>query len=661
MIIEAVRRTTRTDCGHGCVIRRAGEARASAPIRALVAVFVALLSVHFMSGTAYADSVNAEIISGPSVVPFADMYGASIAAPDRYTAAAMLMGYGPESISGWDDDVKSKLSNAGTGGQFYVFANNSVQNYFDITEHTGIFQDFFNFVGGAFWNTAQSLYGNNLWAALYTPAELASAKADLERVLSGEDIGGGSGGGSGGVAPNFPLTVTLEPGEKTKTTVTNEFWFYFGNRIYTNDVSKIQVNLTNSIQLPSGDFDMFVVVYPSNSNNTPAKIHIFLIPVGEGEIRTENGLTGVYLKSKVTYYRKYEQTVPSGTPYSFTDHVLTFSYDISGAAFWSVSGSVGYISNAAETNGSTRGFFFSSVNAEPVVPPTNWPDEPSAPTPPELPEPGTDPIVTPTPWAPVISPTFDFDLNITTEPNSNDLIDWVKKIYFELRSFHTDAQDWFDEVGKGIDGVVKAVDDAQKQIYSELQTIDDTLRDEGQKIRDYMYQMFHWLKDQLNFQNDTFNDSNIVYWLKRIWSKLGNGDINVRPTDPTTDPTGVWDWLIKLIQNFLIGLASSANDLISEMADLVSQVMHEFPFSIPWDIAAFLAAFAAAPITPDVDVTIPAIEGWWGETVISIDLSPYDTAAAAVRAMEKILFAAFLAWKSKDLLEFMDVTKWFNG
>ena len=306
-------------------------------------------------------------------------------------------------------------------------------------------------------------------------------------------------------------------------------------------------------------------------------------------------------------------------------------------------------------------FFKSGEGGTTVVPPSNWPEEPSAPTPPELPEPGTNPTVNPTPWQPIIDlPDFSFDLTVTTAPDNDEVIDWLKKIYYELRNFHSDARSWFAEISEGFDDVVSAVNSASSQIYSQLLVIDDHLRTEFQNTRNYLYRLFHWLAKQIDFQTDPYNDSNVIYWLKQIWSKLGGG-INTRPTDPTTEPENWWDWLIRAIQNFLIGLAATSSDLISEFADLISQVMHQFPFSIPWDIAAILGALAAAPITPRFVITIPTVEGWWETFDFVIDMAPFDTAAAVIRTMEKLVFVGFLIWKSKDLLDFMDATKWFNA
>lgn len=659
MIINVVRRTMRSYCGHGCAIRGAGEVRASAPIRVLVAVIAALLAVQFMPVAAYADSIDAQIISGPSAVPFADMYGASIAAPDRYTAAAILLGHSPEDISSWDDDTRAKLSNEQTGGRFYYFAENSVQNYFDATEHTGIFKTFLDYVGGTFWNIAQSLYGNNLWAALYTSDEYAAAASDLSSILAGENIGGGGSGGGSGDADTITWD-TLVLDEKQGDVYNSGNWYPISSYTVT---AHLDSTLRTAINSDLNTYKhYFVYLDFHNGNSTKYTATIMLANVDTSQLYFDPTPSSSQLGSlrcpssgNLRYKEYYART---GSSYDITVNHNAKTIDIyfpDGARTYSstTSASVWNLGNG-------HGFALSRGVTTPVVPPTNWPDEPSAPSPPDLPEPGTNPTVTPTPWAPVISPTFDFDLNITTEPTTNDLIDWVKKIYYELRNFHSDAQDWFDEVGKGIESLVDAIDDAEEQIYGELQTIDETVRDEGQKIRDYMYQMFHWLKDQLDFQNNSFDDNNIVYWLKRIWSKLGNGDINLRPTDPTNDPDDWWDWLVKAIQNFLIGLAATSTELISEIADLASQVMHEFPFSIPWDIAAVLAALSTAPVTPVFTVTVPAISGWWNTFDFVIDLHPFDGAAETIRLMEKLLFTGLLIWKSKELLEFMDVTKWFD-
>lgn len=633
MFINSVRRAMRSCCGHGGAIRSAGEVRASAPIRALVAVIAALLAVQFMPVAAFAESINAQIISGPSLTPIDNMIGASIAAPDRYVAAALLMGYSPETISGWDDDIKAKLSNEQTGGSFYTFANNSVQNYYDATEHTGIFKTFLDFVGGTFWNTAETLYGNNLWAALYTPYEMESAANDLASVLAGGNIGGGGSSDytsftftnddysirQGYTIPSgSALAAAIRANPVMNYTITGH-----ALDVLSQKLQEYQYCAFYGTAADRNSYGPSLGVYACLSNTAPT------IDANSGTVYFPEGIR-IYFSIC---------TLSSG------DYVLDSV--INTKAYNSDQWSYGI-------------YFTDNSNVTPVIPPSNWPDEPSAPSPPELPEPGTNPTVTPAPWSPVLSPTFDFDLNITTDPTSSDLIDWLQKIYYELKAFHRDAHDWANDFGGGFTKVVQAVNSASSQLYSQLLVIDSSIHDEGLRIRNYMYQMFHWLKDQLNFQNDSFNDNNIVYWLKRIWSKLGSGDINLRPTDPTTEPDDWWDWLVKAIQNFLIGLAATSTELISEIADLASQVMHEFPFSIPWDIAAVLAALSTAPITPVFTITVPAVDGWWASFDFVIDMSPFDGAAETIRLMEKLLFTGLLIWKSKDLLDFMDVTKWFN-
>lgn len=625
-------RTNTHDYGHGGAYVRKREVRALAYVCSPMAFIVALLAVLLVPNIALADS---SVIWGPSAIPNAEN-GIVVNAPDRYRAAAVALGYGDDAYSAWSDDVKAKLSNESTGGRFYQFAQ-LFGKFDDMLGNDNPITAVISAVGNSFWAIAETLYGDDIWIAGYSSQLIAGAASDLSSILSGDSVGGG-GTGVDGDYWVFDFKANTGNLQNIKTVYVSKEYITFSGDLLGFD----SVIMSGCIKFSSYN--------PSYNTIGGSAFNLCSDPsltteVTDGVYSLVQSHSGSYFSSLSGGSWSVDKIEDDSlyVHWASGDRNLTYKYDY-GSKFVSMA-----------TN--NVGVLISS-GSEPIVPPTNWPDVPAAPSPPDLPEPGTDVPVEPTPWVPVISPTFDFDLNITTEPTSNDLIDWVKKIYFELRSFHSDEQDWFDEVGKGIDGLVDAINDAQEQIYDELQTIDETLRSEGQKIRDYMYQMFHWLKDQLNFQNDSFNDSNIVYWLKRIWGKLGDGDVNVRPVDPTVDPPAWWEWLNKMLDSLLDGLVGVFNELLGGTGDLLEEVIHQFPFSIPWDIAAFLTALAAAPVTPVFDIVIPAVDGWWSQITFHIDLSPYNTTAATVRLMTKLVFAGFLAWKSRELLDMMDVTKW---
>ena len=71
-------------------------------------------------------------------------------------------------------------------------------------------------------------------------------------------------------------------------------------------------------------------------------------------------------------------------------------------------------------------------------------------------------------------------------------------------------------------------------------------------LENYMWKCFQWLSKQFDFSFDApeYDDSSILSWLKKIYSKMGTG-IRSKPVDPVVDPVGAWNWLEQLIQGIL--------------------------------------------------------------------------------------------------------------
>ena len=156
-----------------------------------------------------------------------------------------------------------------------------------------------------------------------------------------------------------------------------------------------------------------------------------------------------------------------------------------------------------------------------------------------------------------------------------------------------------------------------------------------------------------------FDDTSIIYWLKQIWSKLGNG-ISIKPVDPVVNPDGWWDWFANLLGGLIGALADIGLDKIGGLVDALDTLKDKFPFCIPWDIAALLGLLVSEPVTPVIELPLMALSvsnGVQEVGSITIDLSTYDDAWEAVRWIERIAFCVYLATRTKDFLDLLGKIK----
>jgi len=160
-----------------------------------------------------------------------------------------------------------------------------------------------------------------------------------------------------------------------------------------------------------------------------------------------------------------------------------------------------------------------------------------------------------------------------------------------------------------------------------------------------MKSLAQWLAAQFDFSvsGGAWDDSTVVSWLKKIYWEL-QGRTKRNPTEPDVDND--LEWWQKLLQIITDKLGALVTDFVGDVGDFLEAVKNRFPFSVPWDIAAYLALLGAAPQTPHFTFVIPAIAGWWPEWEIDIDLSAFDSVAAVCRHMVLLLWAGCLIMKT---------------
>lgn len=674
MAIDKKQVRVRDSCERLAARGCAREVRARVAMRVLTVALVAFAATFFFPNYAFAAS---GVLWGPGDLPGGDR-GVVVGADNDFDAAAMALGYSYSDIQSWSPEIKAKLSNASTGGNFYVF----VQKFSEFDGGANlpvVLQALYDAVGSAFFAIAETLYGNDIWLAVYTQELGLNAAYDLKLILQGGNIGGGSSGSSGYYEFDFKPVLPLYSGV-TKVCVAKSMYVFRNNTAGFEDEIKSGCVILDDVGNPA---------------RTSLTLWLSSEPDPSYTLRDDKYYSSMSFdvtKGKTVDVSSSKQCAlrQDGT----TLYVEPAYYQV----IWEVENFI--------TSSRTRSLYYSDTygagiftasTSTPVVPPTNWPDEPEAPSPPELPEP-SDPTVDPPepydPYDPVVDPpapynptggdTYIYNITNVTEPtDTSSVLEWVKKIFYELKALHSDLSTWVQNLGSSLDklrvtlnngftqlygaiddvesdiqDVVSAVDNANRQIYNRIGDFWTNLKSEFVSLKQYLRQLFNWLGEKMNFTAEGYDDTSVIYWLKRIWSKLGDGDINVRPTDPTVDPPAWWDWLNRMLDSLLDGLVGVFNNLLGGTGDLLEEVIHQFPFSIPWDIAAFLTVLSAQPVTPVFDIVIPAIDNWWPEYTIHVDMAPFDTAAATIRLMTKVVFAGCLAWKSRELLDMMDVTKW---
>lgn len=199
--------------------------------------------------------------------------------------------------------------------------------------------------------------------------------------------------------------------------------------------------------------------------------------------------------------------------------------------------------------------------------------------------------------------------------------------------------------------ILQAIRILNENVVTALNTLHNDIANCCETMRDFLQGWFVYLGTLLEQVRGYLYD-----WLEKIWRELrianqwlegifwkSPGGTGSQP-DMASQGDDWWEWLLG-IATALIGNLGPA---VSQLAGAADGLHTLFPFSIPWDVAAMLALLVAEPVTPVF--VIP-----WGYASnatanITIDLTPYDGVMQAVRSVELLIFAAGLAFKTRDLL-----------
>lgn len=440
-------------------------------------------------------------------------------------------------------------------------------------------------------------------------------------------------------------------------------------------------------------------------------INIYAIPKGKAVLTYETLTVGdttnrVPLILKAESSTRYYSLRITAVKATYSDSVFTINAGSVGTV-QSATASTGNIINKSQNSGVLGTVYvMGGPDDTPVTPPTNWPDEPTQTpvTPPEVPEydepvSGNPPDYTPysitTPYTDTSTGnvyvyntynTYSFDYTNSYPPDDyTDLYGWLNSIFNQLKLIQMRLTINLIELSGQIEDMIKGNDANTAQIVAKLEQIIRAINNAGSTVNStlgrvqaaidaglgaiyeligdfmadvhadfvsigsYMENCIVWLAEQIEYSmGDGYDDSSLLFWLKRIYNKLGAGRVNTRPTDPVADPVGIGDWLAQLFQNFLGGLLGIGGEALDAVLDALGDLREKFPFSIPWDLAAILGLLVADPVAPNFDVPQYTItsEGLQQVATYHIDLSAFDDVMVGVRTMETLVFAFCLAFKT---------------
>ena len=647
-------------------ITRAGARRGSAPLAVLLALVMAL---------AFPARAFASVYNDP-IVTWTSLQSCDVCGPNNEYDAALAIIERTNTKIQISEPMYVELSNEGTGGRFYQLAQ-SLKCAADETPGSG------DFVLQSSVSAGVALYGADYvwWQHGITVNDdlITGALQDYETILNGGHLGGGGSSAGGDVATPMLFTPTMYIG-------TNKYFDTYGNTPLSASFTVPWTNggtgtFSSRLTAMISKYQHVYILLWSNSasindmwwRDEPTSFTMNIYGTDSVADVSDAGVfsfSGMHDEWQSTWYPTDNARYQNGSNTLRCTYNNTLTQNINYAVTFGPK-SVMYLYGYGGGSGGGGGN-------------NNWPGptdepEPGPPEPPREPDPiPRDPIDWPQPYnpttpAPGPEPTPTTPVTNPTNTSPADYTPWLMAILAELRGIHTDMNAWLDAIFEGIvdygAAICSHIDTASENVRSTLrfmtQWMDEQLDTSFYQLRHLLWECANYIADSLDYtfvgpdvNMPAYDDSSVLYWLKRIYYKLGSGNVNTRPVDPVGDHDNWWDWIVQLIKNLILDLGMMGADFLSDMGDVLSEVVQKFPFSIPWDIAAYLTAFSTQPVTPVIVITIPAMSGFLPQTQFTIDLHPYDDAMATVRAVETIVFAFWLMWKCPMLLDMMDTAKW---
>lgn len=184
-------------------------------------------------------------------------------------------------------------------------------------------------------------------------------------------------------------------------------------------------------------------------------------------------------------------------------------------------------------------------------------------------------------------------------------------------------------------------------ISDKLDEINGTEKDIDSKLQD--------LLDWLGIGGDSSSIGGITGWLEKIYNKLVDIFQQLKSikrwtvVDTIIDGAdAIADWL-DLIHDIISdadnGMESAVATLSSALDDSAGLLKKKFPFSVPWDILAFVTLFAAEPEVPrfevPIDISVSALDMNIHYDFV-VDFSSYQYLSDIFRAVLSLTYAVGL-------------------
>lgn len=184
-------------------------------------------------------------------------------------------------------------------------------------------------------------------------------------------------------------------------------------------------------------------------------------------------------------------------------------------------------------------------------------------------------------------------------------------------------------------------------ISDKLDEINETEKDIDSKLQD--------LLDWLGIGGGSSSIGGITGWLEKIYNKLADILSQLKSikrwtiVDTIIDGVdAVADWL-DLIHDIISdadnGMESAVATLSSALDDSAGLLKKKFPFSVPWDILAFVTLFAAEPEEPHfevpIDISVSALDMNIHYDLV-VDFSDYQYLSDIFRAVLSLTYAVGL-------------------
>lgn len=178
----------------------------------------------------------------------------------------------------------------------------------------------------------------------------------------------------------------------------------------------------------------------------------------------------------------------------------------------------------------------------------------------------------------------------------------------------------------------------------------DEINETEKNIDDKLQDLLDWLGI-----GESSNSSGIIGWLEKIYDKLADMLKQLKSIKRWTvidtvinGVDAVADWL-DLIHDIISdaddGMESAVSTLSSALDDSAGLLKKKFPFSIPWDILAFVTLFAAEPEVPCFEVPIDIGVSAVGLDIhydFIVDFSDYQYLSDIFRAVLSLTYAVGL-------------------